>query len=661
MSNLKKIIIAVAIFLIVCVGLALKYNDLVSLNNPKYYKQAVVFFAKQDYQNAYYNFGKVKKISPLYVAALFKQGVCAEKLGDYDTAIKKYNLLLEKSPKSFFAPRARYSLAKAYFQHKDYDDAERLFKQIKNQGVVEDYIIASNYYLGLLNKKTNPEVAKKYFFEYIKLSPKGTFSVASSDELGSMPNLTEFENRLIGSINIEDKNYVKAKPFLEKSKLGYVWADLATCYWAEGDYKKAKIIIEQGLKFYSKNVDKGDLRRIIDIYSSIYSNEAKTGLFKLSKIIDESDAQGEDYVYYKLAKILGGKESLNLYSKIAYKYPNSDLADVALWNLFWNEYQHKNYKKAKQLGSEHLKRYPESDLNARMLFWMGKVALKQKKSAEANGYWNKILSRYPDDYYAFRADALAKGDVNEWGTKKYHKLLDREVNVEFPINYSELDIKDLKLINTLLELGDYEVWSELNFNNKFVESWFEYKRGNKSKSVLLAREALISMDVKPPFNDDIYKLAYPLYYVADVNKNATSTALDPYLIMSLIREESYFNSTAKSKTGAVGLMQLMPSTASYVATKYGYLRPSVSTLLIPEKNIIYGCLYFKYIKNALRGNDVLSVIAYNGGPNAVNQWSKNIKYTDYDEFVENIPYSETRNYIKKVYRTYWNYLNVYNY
>lgn len=662
MSKLKKILIAVLVFVVVSLGLALRYNDMVSFDNPKYYKQAVDFYSKKDYQNAYYNFGKVKKISPLYIAALFKQGVCAEKLGDYGTVIKKYSLLVEKYPKSFFAPKARYSLAKAYFQKKDYENAERYFKNIQEHGFVEDYIIASNYYLGMIEKDSDKNSAKKYFIDYISLSPNGTYAKASADEIVSLAvPLSDKENLILGKLYFSKEKYTLSKKYLEGAEFAYAWPYLALVYAENGKYNSAKFLVEQGLIRGSKKTDREALEQAIDLYVKIYSNEPKQGLFKLSKIIQENKSVGEDYVLFKLAKILKGHDSLNLYSKVAYKYPNSEIAPDALWNLFWHEYENKNYKNAKKLGNEFLRRYPDSDSAPRMYYWMGKTAFAQKKTAEANGYWNKVLSKFPDDYYAFRSESALKGDPNSWGTKSCHKLEDRELNIEFPINYSMLDIKDLKLINTLLDLGDYDTWSELSFNNKFVESWFEYKSGNRSRSALLAREGLASLDVKPPFNDDVYKLAYPTYWVDSINQNSIKSKLDPYLTISLIREESYFNPYSRSSTNAVGLMQIMPSTAVYISQKYNLKVPSVAKLEVPEKNIFYGCMYFKYVKNSLDGNDVLAVASYNGGPNAVKSWQERIKHEDFDQFVENIPYPETRGYVKKVYRSYWNYLNIYKY
>ncbi len=635
---------------------------MVSLNNPKYYKQAVEFYNKGDYQDAYYNFGKIKKISPLYKVALFKQGICAESLSDYSTATKKYELLIKKYPKSIFIPKARYRLAKCYYYNHQYDEAKKTFLHVHKHSPVEDYVIASNYYLGMIEKKSSPQVAKKYFVDYISLSPKGTFALASAEELLSInADLTPYQSFGVGEVCFQNEKYKTAIIFLKKAKIEKSWPYLTISYKKLNMKPQAKAYFETGMKKYSRTISAGLLDEAIQEYSEILPGEKKQIWFSLSRITQEYKSAGEDFVLFSLAKYLDTQHALALYSRVAYKYPNSLYAPESLWNLFWFAYEKKDYKNAKKIGNEYLKRYSDDQTYQKMLFWMAKLALINHKNVEANNYLNKIMSKYPDDYYAFRAEALLKGNINGWGTKSYHELDERDFNLDFPLKYSNLDIKDLKLINTLLQLGDYEIWSELTFDNKFVQSWFEYKKGHKSKSTVLARNALQEMDIKPPFTDDVYKLAYPIYWSKTINTKSKDLKLDPYLIISIIREESYFNPESKSCTGALGLMQLMPSTASYIAAKYNLYQPTYSTLLNPEKNISLGSYYFKYIRTELDENDLMAIAAYNGGPNAVKYWQESLDYNDFDEFVENIPYKETKTYIKKVYRTYWNYLNIYNF
>ena len=106
-------------------------------------------------------------------------------------------------------------------------------------------------------------------------------------------------------------------------------------------------------------------------------------------------------------------------------------------------------------------------------------------------------------------------------------------------------------------------------------------------------------------------------------------------------------------------MQIMPSTARYITNKNAIPYSGVTELYNPRANINIGCSYLHYVKTTLHNDDLLVVASYNGGPNAVQSWKEKLSYKNFDEFVESIPYPETAEYIKKVFRSYWVYLNVY--
>ena len=108
----------------------------------------------------------------------------------------------------------------------------------------------------------------------------------------------------------------------------------------------------------------------------------------------------------------------------------------------------------------------------------------------------------------------------------------------------------------------------------------------------------------------------------------------------------------------MGLMQLMPSTAHEIGQKNG-IEFNTQYLLNPELNIKLGNIYFSILRGMLNDKDVHAVAAYNGGVGSVSKWKADLKYLDIDEFVEQIPYEETQNYVKKVFRSYWNYTRIY--
>ena len=195
-------------------------------------------------------------------------------------------------------------------------------------------------------------------------------------------------------------------------------------------------------------------------------------------------------------------------------------------------------------------------------------------------------------------------------------------------------------------------------NDDFIRSWIEYEKGNYPRSMIIARDAMDKLEVKPPKGDLRWRLVYPQNYYKQVKMFADKYNNVDALMMAIVREESSFNSRAQSNVGAIGLMQLMPSTAHEVGKNTG-IDFNTSYLFNPELNIQLGNMYYASLRLMLENKDVSAIAAYNGGIGSVKKWRESLNYRDTDEFIEQIPYEETRNYVIKVFRSYWNYTRIY--
>jgi soluble lytic murein transglycosylase len=145
-----------------------------------------------------------------------------------------------------------------------------------------------------------------------------------------------------------------------------------------------------------------------------------------------------------------------------------------------------------------------------------------------------------------------------------------------------------------------------------------------------------------------YKLRFPMPYREKVMSHATAKQLDPSVIYGVMRRESLFDSNAKSPVGALGLMQLMPATARYVAKGLGLKKPKQADILEIENNINFGTQYFRTVLNRFDNNISLAAAAYNAGPSNVKRWLPSTKNMPADLWVETVPYKETRNYVQAV-------------
>jgi soluble lytic murein transglycosylase len=155
--------------------------------------------------------------------------------------------------------------------------------------------------------------------------------------------------------------------------------------------------------------------------------------------------------------------------------------------------------------------------------------------------------------------------------------------------------------------------------------------------------ATVEQDQVPRHFIDLY---YPLRYETWIREYAERNRLDPYLVMGLIRQESAYDPSARSRVGATGLMQIMPATGRELAGKLRSLLGD-PPLDDPHTNIRLGTFYLRHLINRFGGVEELAIAAYNGGQGNVNKWRRTNK-RPLDEFVESIPFSETRNYVKRV-------------
>jgi soluble lytic murein transglycosylase len=147
-----------------------------------------------------------------------------------------------------------------------------------------------------------------------------------------------------------------------------------------------------------------------------------------------------------------------------------------------------------------------------------------------------------------------------------------------------------------------------------------------------------------------WEALFPRPYWPDLKKYSLANQLDPYLVASLIRQESEFNPLAVSRANAVGLMQLLPKTGKLVAHQESLKRYNPSELFTPTVNLQLGTRYFRGMVDKFGGSFEHALAAYNAGSDRVEDWMGQGPYRDSPEFVESIPFTETREYVQAIMR-----------
>lgn len=190
----------------------------------------------------------------------------------------------------------------------------------------------------------------------------------------------------------------------------------------------------------------------------------------------------------------------------------------------------------------------------------------------------------------------------------------------------------------------------MNLHKKTRTKWFV--------AIMIIVIIILAFDVFKIQNVVLEKI-YPKKYAEYVYRYSEENKIDPLLTFAIIKAESNFNKNVVSSSGAIGLMQLMESTATETAENLGEALSVKEALFHPETNIKIGTSYFAHLKERYHGNELLALTAYNAGIGNVDEWIQKGTIKEDGSDIENIPYKETNNYVRKIVRDYKIYQDLY--
>ena len=654
--DMKKRVIAFLAVSVLCTGGIFVKLYQPSEKTDEIYSSALEDFSKGNYQNAYYLFSKVSLFSNLKPAAIYHRAECARMLEDDKSELKQYQLLFNNYPNHKLSTRSRYLAGQKLVESRP-QLAKKYFENIIHNSPDTDYAIASEYYLGLILKnkykddRIIPQSVKddiqNHFRHYLEKAPSGKLAMnAVNNWLEISGEISKDDYLLMAKTCYLFAEYEKAREILQKTDIAENWALDVKISYAMNNFARAKFLTENGLQKRSQYVSEDSIIDAVDIYLKLSDSNSKA----VERLLALSQGKGRDYLMSLKCGNVQQKDKLACYSNLYLKYPDGKFSADALANIFFAKIKSGDYENAKKIGMDHLRKFPDANSAPMVMFWLGKLAEKTNNYAEYTSFYENVINKFPDSYYAYRAYLKL--------TRMRGPLITDFIDpkpVVYPYKYKRNNI-----IVKLVDLKDYDIVNEIGGDDEFIKSWVLFKKGDYSNSMLTARKAMEKLKDKPDKYDLRWRLVYPVIFYDDIKNFAEEAGNNPPLMLALTREESYFDPLAQSIAGASGLMQLMPSTANEINRKFnlGMLIPS--SLFNPYQNIKIGNYYYEFLRNNLEGHDISSVAAYNGGIGSLQRWKTSLTYNDTDEFVEQIPYPETKNYVKKVFASYWNYIRIYN-
>ena len=353
-------------------------------------------------------------------------------------------------------------------------------------------------------------------------------------------------------------------------------------------------------------------------------------------------------------------EAIQLYSDIIKLSPVGQIRDDAAWRLAWLYYRNGDLPSASEAFSTLSKQSGNGPFGTAALYWQARISEKSGENDKARQTYRQITASAPESYYqSLSWRALQRlGDASEepkWVVASSpQEADDPPITPELVFHLSRaralgsLSLQHLA-ITELDELNRAATPS--NRMRAFLMREY-FKTGGYARSLQLANQLPSSRRDREPYR-------YPLAFWQLIQQKAQQRGLDPYLVLALIRQESLFDARARSPAAALGLMQLLQPTAARVAKQIGIAVPTPDMLFDPDVNLTLGTQYLKDLLARYSNNRQKAIAAYNAGESAVDRWEKEISTDDIEEFVERIPYVETRGYVKLVLRNQQIYKSLY--
>jgi soluble lytic murein transglycosylase len=352
-------------------------------------------------------------------------------------------------------------------------------------------------------------------------------------------------------------------------------------------------------------------------------------------------------------------------------YSQSNSAGELRWRIARNQARSGNLASAINTVNSIITENPQSSILAEAAFWGGKWSIKRGDRATANRLFTSALKLQPDSYFAWRsAVMLGWQEVGDFTTARNVNLALRPQSGRSALPSGSSVVTELYLSG--LDREAWEQWQMelkgkrlLNPKEIFTDAILRVGVNDNLRGIR-AMESLTWIDVSPAQQEEIRSLMklpqfqqtiYPFPYFNQIEKWSREFSLPPALVIALIRQESRFESAILSRSGAVGLMQVMPDTGAWIAEKRGIRNYSLKN---PDDNLNFGTWYLDFTHRSFNNNSMLAIASYNAGPGAIGRWVERRGLGDMDEFINAIPYAETRDYVPKVFGNYWNYLRLYS-
>ena len=353
-----------------------------------------------------------------------------------------------------------------------------------------------------------------------------------------------------------------------------------------------------------------------------------------------------------------------LYRAAYESFPGESDAAYCQWKVAWNAYLRRRADAA-DLLREHLTRFPDSSKASAALYFLGRMAENSHDVSAAAGFYHEILQRFPNFYYALLArDRISKAELEQPAvsgqTAEFLQGLTLPTRKPAESRTATAATERRIARARLLATAGFPDWAEaeLRFGARtdaqpFLMAIELARRAGDPHQAIRAVKSISPDYLTLSFENTpqrFWQLLFPMPWKRTLVAQAQTRNLDPFMVAGLIRQESEFNPNAVSPAKAYGLTQVLPSTGRKMARQAGIRRFRTSMLLQPEVNLKLGISYLRGMLTEWNGKWEEALASYNAGKSRVDEWLTWADYREPAEFVETIPFTETREYVQAIMR-----------
>ena len=650
---------------------------------------ALRLYADQKYELALNRFNAAATPkSPLRAYAAYYGAVCELRLQRFDAARRKFSEL--KSTQGFVGEAAALGEAEAAQALGAFDAAAKIYEDILDDAAVD----APAVWLSLANAARAAGDSKRAAAAFLRLYyefPTSEYSVQAEGPLQTLPDVQPIADgntryklemgrgeRLFGSRRYVDArtSFLRLEPYASGEDADLISLRLAEIEYFQGRYSNAREALKPFLsdgprqaeaRFFYLMSERGlrnddtfeELVRALDrdFPDSTWAEESLNNLATFYLHADRDD------------------EADAVFREMSARFPRGRYGERAAWKAGWASYRKRDMSEAARLFESAAASFPRSDYRPAWLYWSARARAAAGDAPGALARYQLTIADYHNTYYGRLAEEILRKQGAPLGPSRLVFA-----TTAAPLAGEDDDFPPTEgIIRTLLAAGLYEpAVKELDFARaKWGDSpgitatiaWANKQMAASESGTAqfnLARGSITLMKRAYPqfmasggdqLPREILTTIFPLQYWDLIRKNAAEQKLDPYLVAALMAQESTFVRDIKSHAGAYGLMQMKPSTARLYARKLK-LRYSLRLLTTPETNIRMGTMYFA---DKIRefGSLHLALASYNAGESPVRRWMRETPDLPQDEFIDNISYPETQQYVKRLLGTAEDYRRLY--